>query len=159
MTDQMTISMVLKTWYSTVKRTNALFEKLTDEEMLNEIAPNRNRAIYLLGHLTAVHDMMLPLLGFESQLYPQLKASFIRIPDRSEEDKFSVQNLREFWKNVNAKLATHYEALQEDEWFQKHTSISDEDFNKEPHRNKLNVVINRTNHLSYHLGQLGLLTK
>lgn len=159
MIDQISISMVIKTWFSTVKRTDALFEKLTDEEMLNEIAPNRNRAIYLLGHLTAVHDMMLPLLDFELQLYPQLQASFIRTPDRSEEDKFSVQNLREFWKNVNAKLATHFEALQEDEWFQKHTSISDEDFNKAPHRNKLNVVINRTNHLSYHLGQLSLLTK
>jgi hypothetical protein len=28
---------------------------------------------------------------------------------------------------------------------------------KEPHRNKLNLLMNRTNHLSYHLGQLVLL--
>jgi len=36
-------------------------------------------------------------------------------------------------------------------------AVSDEDFSKEPHRNKLNVIINRTNHMSYHLGQLILL--
>lgn len=37
---------------------------------------------------------------------------------------------------------------------QKHSAVSEEDFAKEPHRNKLNLLLNRTNHLSYHHGQL-----
>jgi hypothetical protein len=44
--------------------------------------------------------------------------------------------------------------LQPAEWFNRHTVVSEADFEKEPHRNKLNLLINRTNHLSYHLGQL-----
>jgi hypothetical protein len=42
-------------------------------------------------------------------------------------------------------------------WFERHTSVSEEDFLKEPHRNKLNVLLNRTNHQSYHFGQMILL--
>ncbi len=36
-------------------------------------------------------------------------------------------------------------------------TVSDEDFEKEPHRNKLNIIVTRTSHLSYHTGQLILL--
>ena len=43
-----------------------------------------------------------------------------------------------------------------DDWFSRHTAMTDEDFEKEPGRNKLSVVINRTNHMAYHLGQLVL---
>jgi hypothetical protein len=49
--------------------------------------------------------------------------------------------------------------MKADEWFNKHTAVSAEDFAKEPHRNKLNVIVNRTNHTSYHLGQLVYLVK
>jgi hypothetical protein len=41
-----------------------------------------------------------------------------------------------------------------EQWLEKHTSVSDEDFAKEPHRNKLSVLISRTNHLANHIGQL-----
>ena len=57
--------MALKAWHSTIKRTNTIFDELSDEEIKNEIAPNKNRAVYLLGHLVAVNDMMLPLLDLE----------------------------------------------------------------------------------------------
>jgi hypothetical protein len=58
---------------------------------------------------------------------------------------------------LNEKLADHFNQLTVDEWFEKHTAVSDEDFQKEPHRNKLNVLINRTNHLANHLGQMTFL--
>jgi len=44
------------------------------------------------------------------------------------------------------------------DWMGRHMSVSEEDFAKEPQRNKFNVLIGRTNHQSYHLGQLNLLT-
>jgi hypothetical protein len=47
----------------------------------------------------------------------------------------------------------------EDEWFTRHNNVSAADFANEPHRNKLNIIINRTNHTSYHLGQLVYLAK
>jgi hypothetical protein len=48
----------------------------------------------------------------------------------------------------------HFAKLQPEGWFEKHTSVSAEDFVKEPHRNRLNVVAGRAIHLSSHLGQL-----
>ena len=69
----------------------------------------------------------------------------------------SAKELRAVWEAVNSKLATHFNNLSVDEWFKKHSSVSEEDFVKEPHRNRLNVVIGRTNHLQYHVGQVALI--
>jgi hypothetical protein len=66
----------------------------------------------------------------------------------------SVAELRKYWKEVNAKLSAAITTTTSNEWFAKHTAVSAEDFAKEPLRNKLNVLISRTNHQSYHLGQL-----
>jgi hypothetical protein len=44
-----------------------------------------------------------------------------------------------------------------DSWFSRHASMTDEDFEKDPARNKLTTLLSRTNHLSYHFGQLRLL--
>ncbi|MBC7554999.1 MAG: hypothetical protein H7257_13600 [Taibaiella sp.] len=44
-----------------------------------------------------------------------------------------------------------------EDWFLKHNSVSAEDFVNEPHRNKLNILLTRTTHLSYHLGQFILI--
>ncbi|MFT5777380.1 MAG: hypothetical protein ACI837_000312 [Crocinitomicaceae bacterium] len=159
MTDQMTISMVLSTWSSTVKRVDSLLEKLSDDDLQNQIAPNRNSGIYLLGHLTAVHDIMIPLLNLGEKMHPEIATTYIRTPDNAAERPYSAEQVRSYWTSINSELAARFSELESDEWFQKHTSISAEDFEKEPHRNKLNVVINRTNHLSYHLGQLALLKK
>ena len=157
MNDQIIIKMVLDKWYAAVKRADALFEKLTDEEMLNQVAPNRNRGIYLIGHLTAVHDTMLPLLDLGERKHPELTASFIKTPDNPEIQPFSVAQLRQYWESINVELQKNFDNLNLDQWLQKHNSISAEDFAKEPHRNKLNVVLSRTNHINYHLGQLAFL--
>jgi hypothetical protein len=151
---QVMVKMALDLWNSRIKATDELFDSLTDEQLMKEIAPGRNRGIYLLGHLTAVHDHMLPLLGFEKSQYPQLGDIFITKPDKAVAELPSVKELRAYWKSSNEKLAAHFNKLQPEEWFQKHTSVSAEDFAKEPHRNRLQIVIGRTVHLSGHLGQL-----
>jgi len=153
------IKIGLDAWNIYVERTNKLFESLTDEQLQQQVAPNRNTALYLLGHLTAVHDGMLPLLGFRDRLYPSLQEVFIKNPDRSGLEKPAASLLRQYWKEVNETLAGHFSKLTSDEWFQKHDSISAEDFLKEPHRNRLNVLVNRTNHLASHYGQLVFLKK
>jgi hypothetical protein len=156
---ELIIKSVLDAWYSRLDATDKLFAELSDEQLQNEVSPGRNRGIYLLGHLTAVHDMMLPLLNFGEQLYPQLNDPFLSKPDKTVKEIPSADKLRSYWKNVNSRLAENFNALTPDEWFQKHSSVSEEDFVKEPHRNRLNVVIGRTNHLAYHRGQLALIKK
>lgn len=148
--------MIIESWNSIIKRTSDLFDKLSDEELMKQMAPNRNRGIYLLGHLTAVHDLMLPLLDFRD-MFSEIKDSFIRTADNPDVQPFSVTELRQKWTAVNDELKKHIDNLSSKEWLEKHTAVSDEDFEKELHRNKLNVILSRTNHLSYHQGQLALL--
>jgi hypothetical protein len=155
---ELLIKSVLDSWYNHVSRTDNLLDTFTDEQLQNEIAPGKNRGIYLLGHLTAVHDRMLPLLNLGKQHYPHFDDIFITSPDKAAKEMPPASELRIYWKNVNEALAKHFSHMQPDDWFQKHTSVSDADFAKEPYRNKLNVLVSRTNHLAYHFGQLLLLT-
>lgn len=158
MNDQLFVKMALDAWNAEIKAANALFAKLSDEQLMREVAPGRNRGIYLLGHLTTVHDRMLPLLRFQEMLYPELESPFHDSPDRAEAELPSIALLREQWKQVNDTLMDHMTRLPAAEWFTRHANISEADFPNEPHRNRLNVVISRTNHLAYHRGQLVLLS-
>ena len=153
------VKMVLNAWELSIKRANTTLESFTDEELLTEIAPGKNRVIYLLGHLTAIHDMMLPLLGLGKRQYPQLDEAFVSKPDKTIRELPSAKELRGYWTNTNEMLISKFQQLSAEGWFQKHASISEEDFAKEPHRNKLSVVITRINHLTYHTGQMVLAKK
>jgi len=151
------ISMALQAWHLQVKRATAIFDSFTDEGLNLEIAPGKNRVIYLLGHLTAVNDMMLPLLGLAERKYPQLEEAFIKQPDKAVSDVPSAAELRKYWTDSNALISNTFASLPTEEWFKKHNAVSEEDFAKEPHRNRLNVLLNRMNHLAYHVGQLVLI--
>ncbi|MBS1526111.1 MAG: DinB family protein [Bacteroidetes bacterium] len=156
---QVFVKMVLSNWQTQNSRLSALFDKLSDAELSQETAPGRNTGVYLLGHMAAVHDAMFTILGFRDRLYPELDEVFLHNPDKSGLPKPPVGQLRDCWKQVSTALIEHINATQPDDWFKRHNSVSEEDFAKEPHRNKLNIVINRTNHLSTHLGQLTYLSK
>ena len=154
---ELMVKLVLDAWNTHLVRTGKLLDQLTDEQLQKEVAPGRNTGTYLLGHLVAVHDSLFPLLGTGEKLYPTLEEIFIRQPDKSGSEKPEVKELRNYWNEVNNKLANDFAKFSADEWLQKHTSVSEEDFAKEPHRNRLNVLISRTNHLAYHFGQLAFL--
>ena len=153
------VKMAVDAWQTQNIRMNHLLEKLSDEEWQQQTAPGRNTGIYLLGHLTAVNDNLLVLFGFQEKLYPQLAKIFLDEPDQSGIEKPSLQELKKYWTNVNATLTEHMNKMHPDDWFTKHTAVSEADFAKEPHRNKLNVLMNRTTHQGYHLGQLNYLVK
>src|ERR1051325_6786663 len=151
---QLFVKMAMDQWNTYITRAGKLFDNLSDEQLKEEAAPGKNSGIYLLGHLTAIHDALFPILNLGEKLYPGLEDAFIKNPDKSGIEKPSAKEIRVSWSEVNNRLSQHFNQLSVDHWFQKHTAVSEEDFEKEPHRNKLNVIINRTNHLAYHLGQL-----
>jgi hypothetical protein len=91
------------------------------------------------------------------KLYPELYKIFIESPDKAVADIPSTQELRTAWKRQCEVMKQKFENVRPEEWLEKHTAVSAEDFAKEPHRNKLNIVITRTTHLTYHTGQLVLL--
>lgn len=154
---QLLVNMTLTAWDSQNSQFNKLLSSLSDAQLVKEIAPGKNSGIYLLGHLIAVSDGLLPLLGFGEKLFPEWEEVFIKNPDKSGMKKPSTESLRESLEKVNTALNRHFKALTVNEWFEKHTAVSNEDFLKEPHRNRLNVVISRTNHMANHIGQLLLL--
>lgn len=156
---QLAVKSILDAWYSRIEAANKLIDSLSDEDLHKEVSPGRNRGLYLLGHLALVHDKMLPLLNFEAQLYPHLDDVFLNNPDKAISDIPTVKELRIIWNAVNSKLATHCANLSTDGWFEKHNAVSAEDFLKEPYRNRLNVLVGRTNHLQYHVGQIALIRK
>ena len=153
------IKMAISAWETYNERVNKLIVTLSDEQLLAETSPGRNSGIYLVGHLIAVSDGLFPILGFGERLYPQLDKIFLESPDKSGFEMPSINDLKEYWYKVNTKLTDHINQMPEDEWFSRHTKVSEADFAREPHRNKLNIIINRTNHTSYHLGQLVYLEK
>ena len=136
---------------------NKLISSLTDEQLAKEIAPGKNTGVYLLGHLIAVSDGMLPLLGFGDRLFPEMEEVFLKNPDKSGQIFPSVSDLKQRLEAVNTKLNSHFRSTDVQGWLSRHTVVSPEDFVKEPHRNKLNVVITRTGHMAYHIGQMRLL--
>jgi len=155
--DELLVKMVLSAWDIQNSRLDQLLESLTDEQLSRETAPGKNTGVYLLGHLAAISDGMLPILDFGEKLYPELEEVFINNPDKSGLAKPPVLELRQFLKAVTKKLAEKINACSADEWFGRHTIVSSEDFAQAPHRNKLNVIINRTNHMANHYGQMLLL--
>jgi hypothetical protein len=153
------VKMSLNAWETQNSRVKKLLDTLTDEALMSETAPGRNRGIYLIGHLITVSDGLFPILGLGERMYPHLEEVFLKKPDRSGLETPSINELKTQWDEVHNKLSAQFSKIAVDEWFTRHTAVSESDFVKEPHRNKLNILINRANHTSYHLGQLVYLNR
>ena len=148
------LKMTLGAWDIQNSRVTKLLDTLTPEQLAAPTASGRNSGTYLIGHLVAVADGMLPVLGLGEKLYPQLESIFLTNPENPATETPSLEELKKYWHEVITTLSNYFKDISTEEWFSRHTAVSAEDFAKEPHRNKLNIVINRTNHTSYHLGQM-----
>ena len=98
------------------------------------------------------------MLGVGDRLHPELDEAFITNPDGTLADPVSVADLRKAWTEINSKLTAALEHFTPADWLRKHAAVSDQDFATDPSRNRLAVVLSRTNHLSFHTGQI-VLTK
>src|SRR5258706_13956921 len=79
-THRLSVQVAINSWRLVAERTNKIFSSLTEEELLKEVAPGRNRLIYLWGHLTALHDALSPILGLGERLHPEFDAIFVSAP-------------------------------------------------------------------------------
>jgi hypothetical protein len=159
MSEQALVLAGVNSWKLNIERADRLFSPLTEEQLLKEVAPGKNRLIYLWGHLTAVHDRMLPLLVLGPRLHPEYDALFLTSPDKAAPTLPAAQEIKKAWDDVNGRLLTGFESLSATAWLEKHASVSDEDFAKDPQRNRFSVLLSRTTHVSFHLGQTALISK
>src|ERR1700730_12517447 len=105
------VALALKTWNTQIDRADKLFAGLSSEEILREIAPGKNRLLYLWGHLTAVHDAMLPLLSLGERRNYEFYAAFVSNPDKSRADVPSHEQVSRAWNDVNAELRKGFEKM------------------------------------------------
>ena len=155
-TESSLVDSALRSWKSNVDRIGEFFGALSEEQLLREIGPGKNRLIYLWGHLTAISDATLPVLEFGQRHHPELDLMFVKNPDRSVPTILSGEDLELIWNEINETLWTEMGKLSGSEWLQKHASVSEEDFVREPHRNRFAILLGRTAHLAYHFGQAKL---
>lgn len=149
------VDMALKVWHQQIGRAEKYFDAKSDEDLEKEVAPGKNRLIYLYGHLTASNDQMNKLFGFGPLMYPSFDEPFHSKPDRALPLP-PVSEIRKAWKETHQALAVNFAKLSVSEWLDKHTAMTAEDLAKEPTRNKLSVLYSRTNHVAYHMGQMVL---
>jgi hypothetical protein len=152
--DELLASAAVQSWKLILGRFDKTIAALSDSDFQKRVAPERNRLYYLLGHLTAVHDRMLPLLLIGDRQHAELDEPFIANPDGTLGDPVSVPDLRKAWTETNNQLTAAFEGFSPQDWLHKHSSVSDADFAADPTRNRLAVVLSRTNHLSFHTGQI-----
>jgi len=102
--DELFAATVLSNWELALKRISTIFDRHTDADLVRPIAPGKNRALYLLGHLVAIHDNMVPLLGLGERRYPQLDALFLTNPDNPAAELPPASELRKNWTSINTFL-------------------------------------------------------
>jgi hypothetical protein len=81
--DKLSVQVAINSWRLVLDRANKTLSNLTDDKLLKEVAPGKNRLIYIWGHLTAIHDAMFPILGLGERLHPELDAIFVSSPDKA----------------------------------------------------------------------------
>jgi hypothetical protein len=153
--DQIFIAAAISSWRQVVSRVGALCLSLNDEQLLIEVAPGKNRILYLWGHLAAIHDGMFSVLRLGERLHPEWDAMFITQPDGSTPLPTST-DIAKSWDAIHTTLLSRFTTLGPYEWLERHGNVSAEEFEQNPTRNRLSVLLSRTNHASYHLGQMML---
>ena len=154
--EELIIHSALANWNLTINRLNKFFGALSPKDFLEPVAPGKNRVVYILGHLAAVHDRTLEILGLSSRLHPQLEVMFLANPDRSIDVVPDSAELLALWNEINKHLYDGMLTLAPAQWVGRHHAVSEDDFKKDPTRSCLSVLLNRTNQAGYHLGQLML---
>jgi len=152
------IDSALRTWKSTADRIDTFFGALSQEQLEQEIAPGRNRLIYIWGHMSALNDGLFPLLGLGPRLYPEMEVMFIANPDRAAITVYTAEQVKQAWNQINEGLLAGFSGWSPAEWLERHTAVSADDFLREPHRNRFTVLLNRNTHMAFHFGQ-AILTK
>ncbi len=150
------VQMALHNWNVVIARAEKTFNSYSEKEFYKTIAPGKNRIIYLYGHLAAYHDLLKETLGLGKSTRPDLAAAFLHAPDNEATAIPDVAELRAYWNSVHNELKDLFANLPAEEWFKRHNSMTDEDFEKDPSRNKLSVLLNRASHVAYHVGQVNL---
>ena len=108
--DEALIQTTISSWEQVTNRVGTLCLSCSEEQLLVEVAPGKNRISYLWGHLTAVNDAMFSVLRLGERLHPELDAVFIAQPDRSVALPTSAE-IAKCWEDVHTELLARFRTL------------------------------------------------
>jgi len=150
------IDLILDQWENKIIETTEVFGSIGAQNAMQPVAPGKNRVIYLLGHLIAVHDRLFEALNLNERRYPEYDEMFLT-PQHPSNQYPAYELLLEQWISTNETLLPGLRLLTVQDWQSKHHYVSDYDFNLNPKRNKFSVFLSRNAHLFHHSGQLALI--
>src|ERR1700692_3960105 len=77
--DEVLVQTAISSWEQVIKRVGTLCLSCSEEQLLVEVAPGKNRISYLWGHLTAVNDAMFSVLRLGEGLTLDLDRGYTRM--------------------------------------------------------------------------------
>ncbi len=154
-----TLDICLLQWSMYNNRMQKVFETISEENYNKPISANGNSPSWIMGHLADTDDSLLELFGIGNRKHPELKTIYHHERGTNQSGHLSKIDLMTKWKSITSELDKAFKSWSEGEWLSRHTAVSEEDFKKEPHRNKLNVMLSRVGHRASHLGQIAMQSK
>ena len=154
-----TLDICLLQWNTYNRLMQKSFDGLSDENYFKQIVPNGNSPSWIMGHLVDTDDKLLELFGIRDRMFPELATIYHHERGTNQVNHLSKDELIVKWKSISGELDRAFKSWTEADWHSRHTAVSEEDFKKEPHRNKLNVMLSRVEHKASHLGQVAMLPK
>ena len=124
--EKIIIKMILSAWQSGLQGINKTLSVLSDEDLNLEVASGRNKAAWIVGHLAAVNDTLFKILELGEKVNPTYERYFIQGEAGIEIP--SVSEIRKYWEDTSTQLNKKIAALTTNDWFQKHSLVSSEDF-------------------------------
>ena len=153
------LEICLLQWDTYNRRMQKVMDSIAEENFNKPTVPGGNSPSWLLGHLADSDDKLLELFGIGNRLHPELMKIYHHEPGTNQNNHLSKMELTAKWKEVVGELDQAFKAMSESDWLARHTTVTEEDFKNEPHRNKLNVLLSRITHKASHLGQIAMQTK
>ena len=92
-------------------------------------------------------------------MFPELEKIYHHERGTNQTGHLSKEDLNTKWKAITAELDNAFKSWSESDWLSKHAAVTEDDFKKEPQRNKLNVLLSRVAHKASHLGQIAMQAK
>ncbi len=154
-----TLDICLLQWDIYNRRTLKALDAISEEDLHKPIVPGGNAPSWLMGHLADTDDALLELFGVRNRMFPELAKIYHHERGSNHVGHLSKEELSTKWKAILTELDCAFKRWSESEWHSRHMAVSEEDFKKEPHRNKLNVMLSRVSHKASHLGQIDMRPK
>ncbi len=143
-------------WDTYNKRMQKVIDTISEQNFNAPIVTNGNSPSWLLGHLVDTDDKLLELFGISNRLFPELEKIYHHERGSNQTGHLSKGELATKWAAISAALNKAFKSWSESDWLSRHTAVTEEDFKKEPQRNKLNVMLSRVSHKASHLGQIAM---